>query len=357
MPQDDKAFAVVFCVDRNMFLPALVCASEAARVRGADAYDVVILADSGSIPAEFTRWHQEQGNGIRVIEVDFARETAPGLALSGRLTTAATFRLCLAEFFRGQYKRILYLDADLEVKEPIADLLALDLHGKPFAATNDLTFSPVDQSGLLLARHAFAKREKLGLGPHDRYANTGVLLIDVEEWQKQSLMTRAAAFLRDFPHLCDLADQDALNAVVRGDYPALSARWNYVAPFLDPYGVDPTFHPAIVHYCGNPKPWMRRWRGSRAAADRYARFFRDTPWSKTVLDSELPEPPPKKRSPISHLAHRIEWFARQARYRTIGRPRPPKAHRRLVAAYLRSSKFIDIEQGIAPGNQSGLPLS
>ncbi len=117
-------------------------------------------------------------------------------------------------------------------------------------------------------------QEVLGIENLDSfpYMNSGVLLINLDEWRRCELAGKWSDFLAG--HKLKFPDQDSLNRHVSGNFVRLDARWNAQAPcakrraavlpklvgekhadwaairdlwFRDPW---------IIHYAGANKPWI-----------------------------------------------------------------------------------------------------
>lgn len=335
--------AVVFVTDADFFLPTVVAADEVARVPGADAYRVLLFVEKGAIPDGFADWHASRGRPFEVIEEDF--DSLP--AGSTRFPRASFFRLHLPALLAGTTDRILYLDGDIEVSKPVADLFGLDLSGHAFAATDDLNLQRMDGTGIIKENRTLILRKSAGLQTprNARYAQAGVLLIDVTSWAEREVTRRAVAFLSEHGDLCPFFDQDVLNVASEGQFTLVSPGWNYAPSFMS--GVPMWGEPVITHFAGNGKPWYPpTWAGDPAAVERYRRYFASTPW---------PEGPP----PAAWQKPRARFSLRKRVSRSLQRGRdrirsvvaeavgiPSRAD--TIRAYLRNTRFADVEQGLFP---------
>ena len=151
-------------------------------------------------------------------------------------------------------KRILYLDPDILVINPLRPLWEIDLTGNLFAAA-----AHTDKTEL--ANNV----NRLRLGTKHDYYNSGVLLIDLEECRKSISPEHPFQFVAKHEKEMMLPDQDLLNALY-GDriLPLEDAIWNYDARNYNTYRMassgryDTNWvmdHTAILHFCGRGKPW------------------------------------------------------------------------------------------------------
>ncbi|ANZ57877.1 general stress protein A [Fructilactobacillus lindneri] len=153
--------------------------------------------------------------------------------------------------------RILYLDADMICCGNIDKLWQTDLHGHAFGAAED--------SGYV------NRLKEMGISKEPgRYFNSGLLLIDVKKWNQEQISQRSRKIANDEPKLLKYQDQDALNAVVDGDWERLDPKYNLQThlvrrengfnPIVDRRAseAEAIKHPIIIHYNCFDKPWISR---------------------------------------------------------------------------------------------------
>jgi lipopolysaccharide biosynthesis glycosyltransferase len=116
------------------------------------------------------------------------------------------------------------------------------------------------------------------------YFNSGVLVIDLKAWRALDISARCLEFCRAHPTL-GMADQDAANHVLAGNFAPLDTRWNAMSYLLREYfppsgsarpsifgGYEENFRtptgfwlevlmqwaydPWIVHFAYQSKPWQ-----------------------------------------------------------------------------------------------------
>jgi len=334
-----------------MLIPALFVADAVATHSGADrAFDIVIVTDPEAAGETERRWMADRG--VRHHVEDFADLKAV-IRLEGRLTTATLVKLVLARIFEGQYERILYLDTDLTIHGDVSGLLGLDLGGHAIAAKGSgggwATESQREQN----EKHFAA----LGMTRPYRYFNTGVLVIDVEAWNRDDLTDRALDFVRRNPEICGLPDEDSLNAVLDGHAAFLSPIWNMAARRLWLTRLHRVVDPVIIHYSGHDKPWQRFGRHKRlfpdgAAFALYRDFVRRSPWAGW-LGTQW-----RLRDLRRSLKYEIVlvWRAIRGRSREPNRAEIARAMDRFAEG-CRTGDFIDVSQGIATRTGGRLRLA
>lgn len=179
-----------------------------------------------------------------------------------RKSFSAYYRIMLAEFLPKEVKRALYLDGDTLVNTDIRAFMVQDLEEKKLAAVPNFP----------QLKHTLQSRtgqENYSFGTHHCYFNSGVMLIDVENWRKENIQEKVMHFLNCYHVLCP--DQDALNAVFKDRVKILPYQWNLMWNNLtdpeetkkewkehpDPFA-DESFYenldcPKIIHF--SVKPW------------------------------------------------------------------------------------------------------
>lgn len=160
--------------------------------------------------------------------------------------------------------RILYLDADIICLKNIQDLFAMELADNVVAAVPDI--------------EPLASRRKgvLGLDKHT-YFNSGVLLIERNNWNHDDVANKALSLLAQEPQKFRYPDQDALNVVLTGKVKYLGREWNRInTPHMMDDGI------RFLHFAAHPKPWSLAWELSDLCNDFtchiYSQYENLSPW-------------------------------------------------------------------------------
>ncbi|MEZ5248925.1 MAG: glycosyltransferase [Ilumatobacteraceae bacterium] len=157
---------------------------------------------------------------------------------------------------------VVYLDGDVLVLDDVGVLF--DLPIAPFAAL--AVTDPTGAGHLADAEHLPAALREAH--PAARYANTGILPIDLDDARRTGFTDDALALLTELPGRPKWVDQDLICVVLADRIGPLPARWNaYANVFIDIHGpshlpadeqAEAHDHPAIVHYTLDSKPWRRK---------------------------------------------------------------------------------------------------
>lgn len=160
--------------------------------------------------------------------------------ISSHASVANYYRIYLGNFLPNDVKRVLYLDTDIIVNGSVQKFYSLNIGDSVFGAVEEINIGS-------------KKKESLGLRKEDSYFNSGVLLVDVDKWKSIQLTEKLVNFIKDYPHLLELWDQDALNAVCKKIWCKLPIIYNY----LTSYSLQKLEKkPLIIHYTGKSKPWQ-----------------------------------------------------------------------------------------------------
>lgn len=197
------------------------------------------------------------GHGLDFIAA--APSLTEGLKPHGGISSSAYLRLYIPDLLPAACPRALYLDCDVLVRKDLTPLWRTDLRGLPAAAVWDL---------LANSSPAFAFiKTQLDLHGSDPYFNSGVMLLDLELWRRERLGEQVLRYAALHPERLLLADQDALNVVLRQRWLPVPPIWNQqsgihqVAPEDVPpeerrQWLEARDHPAVIHFTGSlPKPW------------------------------------------------------------------------------------------------------
>lgn len=197
------------------------------------------------------------GCKVTIIELS-ERKSFEGLYTSGHISRAAYFRLDIANLLPQNVHKVVYLDVDLIVYGDIVELWGVNLDNKPLAAVPDL--------GIMSSKRLMKQKHKLlGINVDDLYFNSGVLILDLEQWRRHgySKMVIDIAAAGSLPH----HDQDALNKVFYNLWKVLPLKWNVIPPVFNLFAkilwndnfrknaIEAKKRQCIMHFAGRYKPW------------------------------------------------------------------------------------------------------
>ena len=231
--------AVAFCCDAKFFPFALFTIWQIAHHNPFRKFDFVISTQDD---LEIPDWAKSYGivlhkAGLVPIFLEVAR-------FHGSL--APLFRIMLARVLGDRYRRILYLDCDLQIEGgDINRLLEVDLGPHPIGAALDGPFFFVAD---------FRAEEFVTAGlPAAPYANTGVQVIDTRAYRDQEVERRSFEMAAKYPKAVIYTDQSLTNLALRGGFAQLAPCWNWQLSHR--YPLVPMRYPVFVrHFVGGNKP-------------------------------------------------------------------------------------------------------
>ena len=172
---------------------------------------------------------------------------------SQRLPMVVFYRCILASILPLSVKKVLYLDCDTLVLQPLDDLWNLDLTGKAVAAIPDDYF--------VNEKHC----KRLAYDCSFNYFNGGVLLLNLEYWRQYHIEQSCKNYFKQNQDKIVYNDQDLLNGLLHENVLLADMKWNVQE---NAYRVRKGFpieistkirytilHPSILHYSAR-KPWQ-----------------------------------------------------------------------------------------------------
>lgn len=273
------------CFDQKYALPARALVESVLRHSGL-TQPRIFCVTAGVAPAEIARLGAIcRGRAeLHVIQNIQPRHSHPSSSPNlSYLTSAMYLRLNLPEVLPADSDRILYLDCDILCVGPLTELSSLDLAGNTIAAVTD----PGVRT--LSALHdAISDTTSLRLLPDDEYFNSGVLLIDVQQWNATNVSGESLRVLENSAGILTYPDQDALNAVLHNRWHRLGSRYNQLESWKLENGQRfPTDCVSLIHCAGTKKFWnadfpvgFRRetfWNCHDEPRIRRARYYSDQP--------------------------------------------------------------------------------
>lgn len=225
-------------------------------------------------------WSDSQKRSVRAcadgqMDIDFVTVESSFLQstkISG-FPAATVYNILGPVTFLKDERRALYLDADILVREDLANLW---------------TSSVLNSVGAVIDAHIawigsptmWRPWREESIAPLTPYLNTGMMLIDLEMWREENLTERSLQYLREYSLPC--VDQDALNLALNGNFTSIHPRYNLMPyhllkllRFVDTVQAQDEIqqaiaNPAIVHFhrsfLGKPwnfgcsHPFMNEWR-------------------------------------------------------------------------------------------------
>lgn len=203
--------------------------------------------------------------------------------VSGHVTVATYYRLLIPDLLPQQLKKVIYLDCDLVVNEDIQQLWAIDVGDSHLLAVQDMGIREVSNP-----RGGLHNYQELGIPPHSKYLNAGVMVLNLEKWRTENISDRAIEYLERNQEYVLNWDQDGVNAVLVDKWRELDPRWNQTpsvykyrswkdSPFTEEMYKAVIQQPYIVHFATAIKPW--HYYCEHPAKDLFFQYLDMTSWT------------------------------------------------------------------------------
>lgn len=277
---ENDPIVLVCAADDNYAMPLAVTLRSALENLGSDRRIALFIIDGGikdknkqkivdSISSDNTdvSWLKPYDNIINELNSPYY------------YTKTVYYRLFMAELLPN-YKKAIYLDADLLVIEDLGKLWDIDITSNYVSAIQDLY--PVKDDYLLAEKELSYTLPKLqefnflpsvpnehfASSPYKSFFNAGVLIINLEKWRTEKIGGKIINFLNRNKRY-KLNDQDGLNLFFRDNWGKLDLRWNQTAIVHDSFFENTPFpsllpkeemenlenRPYIIHFTSADKPW------------------------------------------------------------------------------------------------------
>ncbi len=154
----------------------------------------------------------------------------------GYFSVAMYYRI-VAPLILAKYKKIIYLDCDIILKNCISELYNVNLTDHTIAAVHDVFFSK------------------------ETYVNSGVIIFNVEKYLEKNSFYKCLEIIKsnkDLKH----PDQDVINEVCEGAIHYLPYTYNYMSyTATDIYymrlaGINKISNMKLLHFTSPYKPWL-----------------------------------------------------------------------------------------------------
>jgi len=294
-----EPIVVVFCADDNFAtLLAVALQSMMHHALPRTAIDLYIL-DSG-ISSENKQWiiriAAVDDRSVRIQWVKPDLDRFRGIEIKRGLTHATYLRLQIPEILPETCRKAIYMDSDILIRTDLSRLWETEMEDKMVLAVRDPCTPSVS------AQRGISEFRKLGLRSDTPYFNAGIMVLNLHEWRTKQVCEQALRYVSEFGPLMHCNDQEALNAVIAGNWGELDPRWNVVAsiffgerkeeaksPYLDEImsiAEDLIEHAYIFHFTG--------FKPTEDKCDHPARII----WHRYFDDSKQSDPDVPRCKPI-----------------------------------------------------------
>ena len=285
LPVFPKAVPIFFGADEGFFVPLVVCIQSIVENASPDEYyDIVVLANKFSekyTSMLYSIAEKRENISIRVHDVEpfLQKWDMSRLKTGHRLSLATYYRLFMPELMRD-YHKIIYIDGDTVVLEDLAVLYKYDICDYYAGVVKD--YNIIRDMSVSFKRHV---QQLLQMEDIRAYFNAGVLLLNLDRIRRDFSLAyfMEQAELKGAKH----HDQDVLNSLFYRHVFFLPPRYNSMWQEEGLYasvegGREAIENPAIVHYPGGGKPWLKA-GAFRPAARHFWKYVLLCPYAEEII--------------------------------------------------------------------------
>jgi lipopolysaccharide biosynthesis glycosyltransferase len=209
-----------------------------------------------------------KNHGSRLVIISLSDSYFEGAPIPLHYTKAMYYRLLAFRFLPLDLERILYLDPDILVINPLKELYNTEINEYLYAAAYHNIIAP---KGI----------NRLRLNPYeiDAYYNSGVLLMNLKLQRELIDEQDIFDFVRKNRSKLIMPDQDILNALYSKKIRSLDEKlYNYDARYYNYYKIRSgnvwdmdcvINNTVILHFCGRKKPWHKNYSGKFHSLYKY----------------------------------------------------------------------------------------
>lgn len=274
----EKNEIVIVCAADNQFADALtVMIYSVLKTSSSKNIKLYVLDGGISLLAKnrISTLVNKRGNRIKFLKMD--ENMFKGYLVSERLTQAIYYRLLIPDLLLGEnVQKAIYLDCDLMLNADISELWNVELGRNVLAAVAETN----EGCRYVSSPRALRLYKELGIPEKNKYFNSGVLVMNLEEWRKRNITAKVCNYLTENREQVIYHDQDGLNAILWDSWLELPTDWNVMSYLfitehkhqvinMEKETVEQLRRkPKIVHFTGWKKPWIEE------CAHPYASLYR-----------------------------------------------------------------------------------
>jgi len=199
----------------------------------------------------------------KIISVKVTDEMLKNAPVTKRYPREMYFRIFAAQFLPKDLDRILYLDPDLVVINPLRELYYMDFEDNYYIAASHVNkgMQKLNEIRLDMEKDAY-------------YINSGVMLMNLKLLREKQDIDSALEYIEKNKNRLLLPDQDVLSGLYGGRTKTVeSIIYNLSERYLKLYNINlknldkrididwVRKNTVIIHYCGRNKPWKDNYIG------------------------------------------------------------------------------------------------
>ncbi|MBD2346779.1 glycosyltransferase family 8 protein [Anabaena subtropica] len=257
----DKSICLVCAADDNFSMPlAATTRSVVAHLTGKQHLALYII-DGGISRVNKNRIIQNlKSEQVSITWLKVRKSNLKNLQTSSSITVTAYYRILIPELLPATIEKAIYIDSDVIVRNSLQELWNIEIDDNYLLAIPDMGAPYVSSPRGLI------NYKELGINPDCKYFNSGVLVMNLKKWRKEATSQKIFEYLDKYKKYIRWHDQDAMNAILAGQWKTIDSRWNQMpylfkypswqdSPFSEEEYNKLVHHPFIIHFSSRDKPW------------------------------------------------------------------------------------------------------
>jgi len=230
---------IVFAIDENYIKPFIVALESFFIFNSKTEYEIGLIYSSIKKKSllKIKKYAKKKEIKITTYLID---DIFKDISTGYHFNSVVFYRLLIPKIFQD-YKKVLYIDADVLFVGNIDDLFKIDLGDNILAAI---------PRTLDIPEHMKCYTNK--------YFISGLLLLNIQRYNEENILEKAIGFLQN--SIYDMPDQDALNAVVK-NWSEIDLKFGNLTAFLESNSSKirtDISNQIIIQFYGSSKPWHFR---------------------------------------------------------------------------------------------------
>lgn len=252
---------ILFTVNKDYIEHVIDCIHSIARFKSEDGYDIYILHSDLQAQDQFYLAAQIKDPDI-LLHFHFVESALfEAFPESERYPRLIYYRIFAASLLPPELDRILYLDGDTIVINPLDELYQMEFGDNYLLACTHVRkfLNKMNQY-------------RLGMEEESTYVNSGVMLMNLNALRERQNIKEVMSFVEKRRRYLTLPDQDIITALYGNRTGILDTmKYNLSDRMLSIYNSDPSHdkvnlewvrkNAVVIHYYGKQKPWKRPYLG------------------------------------------------------------------------------------------------
>ncbi|WP_088186425.1 glycosyltransferase family 8 protein [Desulfosporosinus sp. FKA] len=225
---------------------------------------IVYIAHTSMTEGDFKFINRQvDSENCTIVEMSIDDNLFHGAPITKRYPKEMYFRIFAAQFLPKSLDRILYLDPDIVVINPLSALYSIDFQENLFAAATDV-YQPLE----------IINKVRLKMPKYSNYVNSGVMMLNLPMLRKYQKIQEVFDYIEEYRNRLIFPDQDVINGLYAGRiiivdpkiYNLSERYWliHNLKPKNKECKIDLDWirrNTVIIHYCGKNKPWKGNYKG------------------------------------------------------------------------------------------------